>query len=83
MKRPGPCEAYCFLLDEMFRIFLTLALISHYYDLFALSVPPQDEWRLHELPKEELSGPEEHDRELTQLFLEVWAEDNPPCPQAG
>ena len=32
MKRPGPCEAYCFLLDEMFRIFLTLALISRYIE---------------------------------------------------
>ena len=54
-----------------------------HYDLFALSIPPQDEWRLHEPPKEELGGPEEHESELTQLFPEVWAEDNPPCPQAG
>ena len=49
--------------------------------LLSLSVPPQDEWRLHELPREELGGPEEHDRELTQLFLEVWAEDTPPLPR--
>ena len=50
------------------------------YDLFALSLktPPQDEWRLHEPPKAELGGPEEHERELPQLFPEVWAEDNPP-----
>ena len=41
----------------------------------------QDEWRLHEPPKEEPSGPEEHERELTQLFPEVWAEDNPPPPR--
>ena len=27
--------------------------------------------------KEELGGPEEHERELTQLFPEVWVEDNP------
>ena len=41
----------------------------------------QDEWRLHEPPKEEPSGPEEHERELTQLFPEVWAENNtPPTP---
>ena len=52
-------------------------------DLFALSVPSQDEWRLHKPPKEELCGPEEHKGELTQLFPEVWAEDKPPFPQAG
>ena len=33
---------------------------------------------MHEPPKEEPGGPEEHTRELTQLFPEVWAEDHPP-----
>ena len=51
--------------------------------LLSLSLPPQDEWRLHEPPKEESGGQEEHERELTQLFPEVWAEDKPPSPQAG
>ena len=51
--------------------------------LLSLSIPPQDEGRLHELPKEEPDGPEEHERELTQLFPEVWMEDNTPSPQAG
>ena len=46
--------------------------------LLSFSIPPQDEWRLHEPPKEEPAGPEERERELTQLFPEVWAEDNPP-----
>ena len=54
-----------------------------HYDLFALSIPPQDEWRLHEPPKEEPGGPEEHERELTQLFPEVSAEDKLPSLQAG
>ena len=49
----------------------------------SLSIPPQDEWRLHEPPKEETGGPEEHERELTQLVPEVWAEDNPLSPKAG
>ena len=49
-----------------------------HYDLSALSIPPQDEWRLHEPLKEEPGGLEEHERELTQLFPEIWAEDNPP-----
>ena len=35
-------------------------------DLFALSIPPQDEWRLHEPPKEEPGGLEEHESKLTQ-----------------
>ena len=48
--------------------------------LLSLSIPPQDEWRFHEPPKEEPGGPEEHDRELTQLFPEVWVEDNLPFP---
>ena len=51
--------------------------------LLSFSIPPQDEWRLHEPPKEEPAGPEERERELTQLFPEVWAEDKPPSPQAG
>ena len=51
--------------------------------LLSLSIPPQDEGRLHEPPKEELDGPEEHERELTQLFPEVWAEDKPSSPKAG
>ena len=51
--------------------------------LLSLSIPPQDEWSLHEPLKAELGGPEEHKRELTQLFPEVWAEDNSPSLQAG
>ena len=55
--------------------------------LLSLSISPQDKWRLHEPPKEEPGGPEEHERELTQLFPEVWAENNtpprPPRPQLG
>ena len=49
--------------------------------LLSLSIPPQNEWRLHEPPKEEPGGPEEHESELIQLFPEVWAEDNPPAPR--
>ena len=50
----------------------------------SVSILPQDEWRLlHEPPKEKLGGLEEHEGELTQLFPEVWVEDNPPPPQAG
>ena len=51
--------------------------------LLSLSRTPQDEWSLHEPPKEEPGGPEEHEGELTQLFPEVWAEDNPHFPKAG
>ena len=51
--------------------------------LLSLSRPPQDDWRLHEPLQEELGGPEEHERELTQLFPEVSVEDNTPSPQAG
>ena len=51
--------------------------------LLSLSRTPQDEWRLHEPPKAEPGGPEEHEREQTQLFPELWAEDNPHSPQAG
>ena len=43
----------------------------------SLSIPPQDEWRLHEPLKEEAGGPEKHEGELTQLFPEVWAKDKP------
>ena len=48
--------------------------------LLSLSISPQDEWRLHEPPKEEPGGLEEHERELTQLFPEVWVEDKPHSP---
>ena len=51
--------------------------------LLCLSIPPQDEWRLHEPPKEEPGGPEEHERELTQLFPEIWEKDKPLHTQAG
>ena len=51
--------------------------------LLSLSRPPQDDWRLHGPPKEESGGPEEHERELTQLFPEVSAEDKLPSLQAG
>ena len=43
--------------------------------------PLQDEWRLHEPLKEETGGPEEHKRELTQLF--PGQKTNPPSPQPG
>ena len=42
--------------------------------LLSLSIPPQDDCRLHEPLKEEPGGPEEHERELTQLFTELWVE---------
>ena len=48
--------------------------------LLFLSITPQDKWRLHEPPKEEPGGLEEHERELTQLFPEVWVEDTPLPP---
>ena len=48
--------------------------------LLSFSRHPQDEWRFHEPPKEEPGGPEEHDRELTQLFPEVWVKDKAPFP---
>ena len=38
---------------------------------------------MHEPPKAEQGGLEEQERALTQLFPEVWAEDNPSSPQAG
>ena len=45
--------------------------------LLSLSVPPQDEWRLHEPPGDKQDQTTELERRLTQLFPEVWAEDNP------
>ena len=54
---------------------------STFLSALCLSIPPQDEWRLHEPLKEEAGGPEKHEGELTQLFPEVWAEDNPPSPR--
>ena len=46
--------------------------------LLSLSVPPQDEWRLHEPPGDRQDKATELEKRLTQLFPEVWAEDNPP-----
>ena len=43
--------------------------------LLFLSVTPQDEWRLDNLPEDGLNRRE---RELTQQFPEVWTKDNPP-----
>ena len=43
----------------------------------SLSVPPQDVWRLHEPPGDKQDQATELERRLTQLFPEVWAEDNP------
>ena len=48
--------------------------------LLFLSITPQDKWRLHEPPKEEPGGLEEHERELIQLFPEVWVKDKAPFP---
>ena len=48
--------------------------------LHSLSISPQDEWKLHEPLKEQPGGLEEHERELTQLFPEVWVEDTPLPP---
>ena len=45
--------------------------------LLSLSVPPQDEWRLHEPPGDKQDQATELERRLTQLFPEVWAEDKP------
>lgn len=44
-----------------------------------LSVTPQDEWRLHNLPARKPEGLNSQERELTQQFPEVWAEA-PPTP---
>ena len=46
--------------------------------LLFLSVTPQDEWRLHNLPEGKPDGLNSQEIELTQQFPEVWAEDNPP-----
>ena len=46
--------------------------------LLFLSVTPQVEWRLHDLPEGKLDKLNGQERELTQQFPEVWAEDNPP-----
>ena len=46
--------------------------------VLSLSVPPQDELRLHELPGDKQDQATELERRLTQRFPEVWAEDNPP-----
>ena len=61
----------------------TVRVGSTTYLLF-LSVTPQDEWRLHHLPEGKSDGlNSQEQRELTQQFPEVWAEDNPhPHPQA-
>ena len=42
--------------------------------LLSLSIPPLThlEWKLHEPPKEELRGPEEHERELTHSLRSGW-----------
>ena len=45
--------------------------------LLSLSVPPQDEWRLHKPPGNKQDQATELERRLTQLFPEVCAEDNP------
>ena len=55
----------------------TVQVGSTAYLLF-LSVTPQDEWRLHYLPARKPDGLNSQERELTQQFPEVWAEDNPP-----
>ena len=46
--------------------------------LLFLSVTPQDEWRLHNLPEKKPDRLNSQERELTQQFPEVWVEDNPP-----
>ena len=43
-----------------------------------LSVTPQDEWRLHNLPEGKPNGLNSRERKLTQQFPEVWVEDNLP-----
>ena len=45
--------------------------------LVFLSVTPEGEWRLHNLPEGKLDGLNSRDRELTQQFPEVWVENNP------
>ena len=48
-------------------------------DLPSLSVPTQDEWRLHEPLKQSWVG-RKRMKELTQLFPEAWVEDSSPLP---
>ena len=50
--------------------------------LLFLSVTPQDEWRLYNLPEKKPDRLNSQERELTQQFPGVWAEDNhrPPPP---
>ena len=48
-------------------------------DLPSLSVPAQDEWRLHEPLKQSWVG-RKRMKELTQLFPEAWVEDSPLLP---
>ena len=45
--------------------------------LLFLSVTPQDEWRLDNLPEGKPDGLNRRDRELTQQFPEVWTKENP------
>ena len=54
----------------------TLHVDSTTYLLFLLGTP-QDEWRLHNLLEWKLDGLNSRERELTQQFPEVWAEENP------
>ena len=46
--------------------------------LLFLSVTPHDKWRLHNLLEGKLDRLNSSERELTQQFPEVWAEDNQP-----
>ena len=46
--------------------------------LLFLSATPQDEWRLPDLRARKPDRLNSQERELTQQFPEVWAEDNPP-----
>ena len=46
--------------------------------LLSLFVPPQVEWRLHETPGDRQGKATELEKRLTQLFPEVWGEDNHP-----
>ena len=46
--------------------------------LLFLSVTPQDEWRLYNLPEKKPDRLNSQERELTQQFPQVWVEDNPP-----
>ena len=46
--------------------------------LLFLSVTPQDECRLHDLPEGKPDRLNSQERELTQQSPEVWEEENPP-----